>query len=136
MMERIAVMGLGYVGLPVALAFARKFPETIGFDVNVARVEELKQGRDRNGETKDEELSGTSLVITSDASKLGDVTKFVVAVPTPVAENNVPASTPLIKASEFVGKVLKAGAVVCYESTVYPGATEEVCGPILERVSG
>jgi len=136
MTERIAVVGLGYVGLPVALAFGRKFPNTVGFDINATRVEELRRGHDRNGETPRALLHETTLEVTSDPAKLEGVTIFVVAVPTPVDDNNVPDLTPLRKASEFVGKVIKAGAIVCYESTVYPGATEEVCGPILERVSG
>ena len=136
MKEKIAVIGLGYVGLPVALAFARKFPHTVGFDINCARIGELKEGHDRNDETASAILLDTALELSCDPNDLATTTMFVVAVPTPVDANNVPDLTPLVKASEFVGKHIKPGAIVCYESTVYPGATEEVCGPILEKVSG
>jgi UDP-N-acetyl-D-galactosamine dehydrogenase len=136
MQERIAVIGLGYVGLPVALAFARKFPGAIGFDVNKEKVEELRRGFDRNQEVSEAELEGSSLAITSDVADLKAVTFFVVAVPTPVDHNNVPDLTPVVRASETVGKGLTKGAVVVFESTVYPGVTEEVCGPILAKVSG
>jgi UDP-N-acetyl-D-galactosamine dehydrogenase len=136
MQERIAVIGLGYVGLPVALAFARKFPGAIGFDVNKEKVDELRRGHDRNQEVSEAELEGSSLTITSDISDLAAVTFFVVAVPTPVDHNNVPDLTPVVRASETVGKALAKGAVVVFESTVYPGVTEEVCGPILAKVSG
>jgi UDP-N-acetyl-D-galactosamine dehydrogenase len=136
MQERIAVIGLGYVGLPVALAFARKFPGTIGFDVNAEKVAELRRGHDRNQETPEDVLKASSLVITSDIADLADVTFFVVAVPTPVDNNNVPDLTPVVRAAETVGKALRKGAVVVFESTVYPGVTEEVCGPILAKVSG
>src|SRR6516225_7622684 len=136
MAERVAVIGLGYVGLPVALAFARKFPGTIGFDVNKEKVEELRRGFDRNQEVPEKVLKESELTITSDISELKAVTFFVVAVPTPVDENNVPDLTPVVKASETVGKVLKKGDVVVYESTVYPGVTEEICGPVLSKVSG
>jgi UDP-N-acetyl-D-galactosamine dehydrogenase len=136
MAERIAVIGLGYVGLPVALAFARKFPGTIGFDVNREKVEELRRGHDRNQETPEEVLRGSSIVITNDIADLQSATFFVVAVPTPVDHNNVPDLTPVVRAAETVGKALTKGAVVVFESTVYPGVTEEVCGPILARVSG
>ena len=136
MQERIAVIGLGYVGLPVALAFARKFPGTIGFDVNKEKVEELRRGFDRNQEVPKSELEGSALNITSDIGDLKSVTFFVVAVPTPVDHNNVPDLTPVVKASETVAKGLTKGAVVVYESTVYPGVTEDVCGPILAKISG
>jgi UDP-N-acetyl-D-galactosamine dehydrogenase len=135
MSERIAVIGLGYVGLPVALAFARKFP-TVGFDVNDEKVDELRRGVDRNREHAAETLRATALKMTSDPGDLKDATFFVVAVPTPVDGNNVPDLTLVEKASETVGRALSRGAVVVYESTVYPGVTEEVCGPILERASG
>jgi len=136
MQERIAVIGLGYVGLPVALAFARKFPGTIGFDVNREKVEELRRGFDRNQEVSKAELEESSLKITADITDLGDSTFFVVAVPTPVDHNNVPDLTPVVKASETVARALRKGAVVVFESTVYPGVTEDVCGPILAKVSG
>ena len=136
MQERIAVIGLGYVGLPVALAFARKFPGAVGFDVNKEKVEELRRGYDRNHEVSEKELKESSLTITSDVADLKAITFFVVAVPTPVDHNNVPDLTPVVRASETVGKGLSKGAVVVYESTVYPGVTEDVCGPILAKVSG
>ena len=136
MQERIAVIGLGYVGLPVALAFARKFPGTIGFDVNREKVEELRRGFDRNQEVSKAELEESSLKITSDLADLAGATFFVVAVPTPVDHNNVPDLTPVVKASETVARALRKGAVVVFESTVYPGVTEDVCGPILAKVSG
>ncbi len=134
--ERVAVVGLGYVGLPVALAFARRFPGTIGFDIDAAKVEELRRGHDRTGETQGDALATTTMRFTSDPAELRDATLFVVAVPTPVDRDNRPDLTPVIKASETVGRVLSAGTVVVYESTVYPGVTEEICGPILERESG
>jgi len=130
------VIGLGYVGLPVALAFARKFPGTIGFDVNREKVDELRRGHDRNQEVSKTELEESSLKITADIADLGDTTFFVVAVPTPVDHNNVPDLTPVVKASETVARALRKGAVVVFESTVYPGVTEDVCGPILAKVSG
>lgn len=136
MNERIAVIGLGYVGLPVALAFARKFPGTVGFDIDRAKVDELRRGFDRNHEQPVDVLKATSLKMTADMADLQGSTLFVVAVPTPVDGNNVPDLAPVERASETVGKALSRGAVVVYESTVYPGVTEEVCGPILERVSG
>jgi len=135
MNEKIGVVGLGYVGLPVALAFARKF-DTVGFDISEARVSALRNGNDPNGETSSEELKSSTLRFTTVASDLADCTFFVVAVPTPVDASNRPDLTPVIKASETVGRVLKPGAVVVYESTVFPGCTEEVCGPVLARVSG
>jgi UDP-N-acetyl-D-galactosamine dehydrogenase len=136
MQERIAVIGLGYVGLPVALAFARKFPNAIGFDVNKDKIDELRRGFDRNQEVPEAVLKDSSLKITSDIADLKSVTFFVVAVPTPVDNNNVPDLTPVVRASETVGKALSKGAVVVFESTVYPGVTEEICGPILAKVSG
>lgn len=136
MQERIAVIGLGYVGLPVALAFARKFPGSIGFDVNKEKIEELRRGFDRNEEVPEAVLKSTPLKITSDVADLKSATFFVVAVPTPVDENNVPDLTPVVRASETVAKGLTKGAVVVFESTVYPGVTEEICGPILAKISG
>jgi len=136
MNEKIAIIGLGYVGLPVALGFARKFPGVVGFDIDKAKVAELVRGHDRNTEVSEAELRATSLQMSADPADLADATFFVVAVPTPVDANNVPDLTPVIRASETVGRVLRPGAVVVYESTVYPGVTEEVCGPILEKVSG
>jgi UDP-N-acetyl-D-galactosamine dehydrogenase len=136
MKEKISIIGLGYVGLPVALAFARRFPHAVGFDINCTRVDELKRGVDRNNETASAELLESSLEFSCDAKDLASTTFFVVTVPTPVDQNNVPDLTPVVKATEFVAHHITPGAIVCYESTVYPGATEEVCGPILEKVSG
>jgi UDP-N-acetyl-D-galactosamine dehydrogenase len=136
MSERIAVIGLGYVGLPVALGFARKFPGTVGFDIDAEKVKELASGHDRNGEVDRATLLGAGLKVTSETRDLEGASFFVVAVPTPVDDNNVPDLTPVIRASETVARALKKGAVVVYESTVYPGVTEEICGPILEKVSG
>ncbi len=136
MSERIGIIGLGYVGLPVALAFARKFPGAVGFDLHREKVDELKRGFDRNHEQPEDVLRATSLKMTSDPADLKGCTFFVVAVPTPVDGNNVPDLTPVERASETVGRVLSPGAIVVYESTVYPGVTEDVCGPILEKVSG
>jgi UDP-N-acetyl-D-galactosamine dehydrogenase len=136
MSERVAVIGLGYVGLPVALAFARSFPGTVGFDINRRRVEDLRVGNDRSGETESADLRDVPLRITDDPAALADCTLFVVAVPTGIDHNNKPDLRPLISASETVGRVISPGAVVVYESTVYPGVTEEICGVVVERVSG
>jgi len=133
---RVGVVGLGYVGLPLAVEFGRRF-ETIGFDINQARIEELRRGIDRTLEVSSEELAATELLsYTSSPEELGTAEIFVVTVPTPVDEHKRPDLTPLIRASETVGKVLKQGDLVIYESTVYPGATEEICVPILEQQSG
>jgi UDP-N-acetyl-D-glucosamine/UDP-N-acetyl-D-galactosamine dehydrogenase len=134
--ERIAVVGLGYVGLPVALAFARRFPGTIGFDVSTAKVEELTRGFDRSGEVDREALEGSGLRMTADPADLRGATFYVVAVPTPIDRQRRPDLGYLERASEMLGAVISPGAVVVFESTVYPGVTEDVCGPILERVSG
>jgi len=133
--EKLVVVGLGYVGLPVALSFARKFP-TVGFDIAQARVDELRAGHDSTNEVSDEELAESSLELTSDPAAIAGASFVVVAVPTPVDANHRPDLTPLIRASETVGKHLSKGAVVVFESTVYPGVTEETCGPILAEVSG
>ena len=134
--ERIAVIGLGYVGLPVALAFAREFPGTVGFDVQLEKVEELRRGYDKNQEQSAEALRSTTLRFSSDPADLHGSTFFVVAVPTPVDRNNVPDLGALVRATQTVGAALAKGGVVVYESTVYPGVTEEVCGPLLEGTSG
>ncbi len=135
-MEKIAVLGLGYVGLPVALSFARRFPGTVGFDVKRSRIEELRDGHDVTGEVSAEELRSTPITITDDPAALQGCTFFVVAVPTPVDQSRQPDLTALSRASETVGRAVRPGAIVVYESTVYPGVTEDVCGPIIERVSG
>lgn len=133
---KIAVIGLGYVGLPVAVAFARAGVRVIGFDINQKRVEELKSGTDRTCEIENDVLkaSGLSATCSIDDIKGSDV--FIVCVPTPIDNNRQPDLTPVIKASETVAKALKKGAVVVYESTVYPGVTEDICGPVLEKISG
>ena len=136
MQERVGVIGLGYVGLPVALAFAERFEGTVGFDIRQGRVEALRAGHDATAEVEKERLLSSSLRVTADPADLAGVTFFVVTVPTPIDDSKRPDLTAMIKASETVGRVLKPGAVVVYESTVYPGVTEEVCGPVLERISG
>lgn len=136
MSERIAVIGLGYVGLPVALAFAHCFPETIGFDIDSAKIEALQAGIDRTGEMTREQLLATPLRYTCDPDDLRDTTFFVVAVPTPIDSNKRPDLSPLIKASKTIGKIMQPGAVIVYESTVYPGVTEEICGPAIAETSG
>ncbi|MEO1751646.1 nucleotide sugar dehydrogenase [Thiofaba sp. EF100] len=132
----IAVIGMGYVGLPLAVAFARHWP-TLGFDANKTRIEELQHGYDRTGETTEATLkTSPGLRFSADTSELASATVYVIAVPTPVNLARQPDFEPLLSASETVGRVLKPGDVVIYESTVYPGATEEICVPVLEQVSG
>ena len=132
----IAVIGLGYVGLPVALAFARSFRRTVGFDIDRARVDALAGGHDVTGEASAADLSATTLEMTSDPERLREATFYVVAVPTPVDGNRRPDLRPLLGATETIGKALRRGDIVVYESTVYPGVTEEICGPRLEQLSG
>ncbi|ACL73192.1 nucleotide sugar dehydrogenase [Thioalkalivibrio sulfidiphilus] len=136
MSERIGVIGLGYVGLPVALGFAKHYPDTVGFDISERRVRTLRDGQDYTGEVTAEELKANPIRYTTDPADLKGVTFFVVTVPTPIDDNRQPDLSPVISACETVGKVLSPGAVVVFESTVYPGVTEEICGPILARVSG
>jgi len=134
--SRIAIIGLGYVGLPLAVEFGKQLP-TVGFDINEHRIAELRRGVDSTLETSTSELAeATQLTITNEHSALAGCNVYIVTVPTPVDDNKQPDLTPLRKASETVGKVLKAGDIVIYESTVYPGATEEVCVPVMEKVSG
>lgn len=148
MEKKIAVIGLGYVGLPLAVEFAKQYP-TVGFDINGTRVDELMNGHDRTLEVEDEDLKkviASDLISTESNGKglycttaVGDIESsnfYVVTVPTPTDKNKRPVLTPLIKASESVGKVLKKGDYVIYESTVYPGVTEDECVPVLEHVSG
>lgn len=135
MNRKIAVVGLGYVGLPVAIAFGKK-QEVIGFDINEIRINELKNGYDRTNEVADEDLKVSNVKYTNQPEELSKVDFIIVAVPTPINKNNQPDLTPLIKASETVGKALTKDTIVVYESTVYPGATEEDCVPILEKFSG
>jgi UDP-N-acetyl-D-glucosamine/UDP-N-acetyl-D-galactosamine dehydrogenase len=133
---RLAIIGLGYVGLPLAIEFGHLF-DTLGYDIDAARVEALKRGVDGNQETAAEELAAAGkLRFTTDVEALRDRNVFIITVPTPVDEHKRPDFTPLIRASQMVGGVLRQGDVVIYESTVYPGATEEICVPELERASG
>ncbi|USL94831.1 nucleotide sugar dehydrogenase [Riemerella anatipestifer] len=146
-MKKIAIIGLGYVGLPLARLFATKYP-VVGFDINQERVAKLNQGHDDTLEVADDVLQAvlvkdnpfstdkTGLYCSADLNDIQDANVYIITVPTPVDKNNRPVLTPLIRASETVGKVLKKGDIVIYESTVYPGATEEDCIPVLERVSG
>jgi UDP-N-acetyl-D-galactosamine dehydrogenase len=132
----IGVIGLGYVGLPLAVEFGKKYPVT-GFDIHQQRIDELVAGHDRTLETSDEELAeATHLKYTTQLNDIRSCNYYIVTVPTPIDTHKRPDLTPLIKASESVGKVLKKGDIVIYESTVYPGATEEECVPILEKFSG
>ena len=133
---RIGVIGLGYVGLPLAVYLGRQFP-TVGLDINQRRIEELRSGHDRTREFNKSALKlAKKLSYASDAATLKDCNFFIVAVPTPIDASKRPDLSPLEKASELVGKVISRGGVVVYESTVYPGATEEICIPIIEKVSG
>ena len=146
---KIAIIGLGYVGLPLAVAFAEKF-KVVGFDINLSRIQELKKFNDKTLEISSEQLQKViisdenyvkdnyshGLFTTMNASDLADCNFYIVTVPTPTDKFNRPVLTPLIKASETVGKVLKSGDIVVYESTVYPGVTEDECVPVLEKVSG
>lgn len=133
---KIAIIGLGYVGLPLAVEFGKKFA-TLGFDINKARINELKSGQDHTLEVSPEELAEASkLTYSADLEDLRQANFYIVTVPTPIDQHRQPDLTPLIKASETLGKVISAGDVVVFESTVYPGATEEDCIPVIERISG
>lgn len=133
---RLAVIGLGYVGLPLAVEFGKK-RSVVGFDINQSRINALNAGHDSTLEVSDAELKdATNLSFSSDLESLRACNVFIVTVPTPIDEHRQPDLTPLVKASETIGKVLKKGDIVIYESTVYPGATEEDCVPVLEKVSG
>ncbi|MCE8519201.1 Vi polysaccharide biosynthesis UDP-N-acetylglucosamine C-6 dehydrogenase TviB [Ruegeria pomeroyi] len=132
----LAIIGLGYVGLPLAVEFG-KHCKTIGFDINADRIAELQAGRDRTREVEPAELAeATQLTYTTELDAIRDAQIYIVTVPTPIDAHKRPDLTPLLKASETVGRVLKKGDIVIYESTVYPGATEEDCVPVLERISG
>lgn len=134
--QKIAVVGLGYVGLPLAVEFGKHRP-TLGFDINQARIDELTSGHDSTLEISPPELlQATQLSYSADPSRLGECDIFIVTVPTPIDQANRPDLTPLIKASEMLAKALRPGGIVIYESTVYPGCTEEVCVPVLEKLSG
>jgi len=133
---KIAVIGLGYVGLPLAVEFGKKY-ETVGFDIAQWRIDELRKGHDRTLEVKKENLlSSSDLSFTTKLEEISKCNIFIVTVPTPIDEHKRPDLTPLIKASESIGKILKKDDIVIYESTVYPGATEEDCVPVLEKNSG
>ena len=133
---KIAVIGLGYVGLPLAVEFGKQLP-VVGFDIQQKRIQELQSGQDHTLEVSPEELKqATQLTYSANLDDLNSCNFFIVTVPTPIDEFKQPDLTPLIKASTSIGKVLKKGDVVVYESTVYPGATEEACIPVLEQVSG
>ena len=134
--KKIALIGLGYVGLPLAVEFGKKF-EVIGFDISKNRIDLLKKNEDLNLEITKKEFSDSRyLNFSHSVNDIKDCNIFIITVPTPVDKNNRPILTPLIKASETVGSVIKKGDIVIYESTVYPGATEEDCVPVLEKVSG
>ncbi|MCB2195259.1 MAG: nucleotide sugar dehydrogenase [Bacteroidetes bacterium] len=132
---KLAVIGLGYVGLPIALEFARKIP-VIGFDIKADRVEMMKNNIDPSRELPSEAFEGCDINFTADIEDLREANFYIVAVPTPIDDHNQPDLVPVLKASETVGKVMKEGDYVVYESTVYPGATEEDCVPVLEKESG
>jgi len=132
---RIAVIGLGYVGLPLAVEFAKKYP-VIGFDINEPRIQELRQGKDSSLEVEPEELAAVSMTFTDQLEDIRGCNVYIVTVPTPIDDFKTPDLRPLISASRAVGQVIAKGDVVIYESTVYPGATEEDCIPVIEEISG
>ena len=134
-MEKIAVIGLGYVGLPLSVALARKF-DTLGFDISTRRVDELRQGQDSTHEVTAEVLNNSSLQLSSNASDLDGRTIYIVTVPTPIDDANRPDFKAILSACALVGPAMSPGSVVVFESTVYPGVTEEICGPALEKASG
>ena len=134
--EKLSLVGLGYVGMPIAVAFAKKGIDVVGFDLNKAKIELYKSGVDPTKEVGDEEIKKTTINFTSDEASLRDAKFHIVAVPTPVNTDHTPDLTPVIGASEIVGRNLTKGSIVVYESTVYPGVTEDVCIPILEKESG
>lgn len=134
--ERIAVVGLGYVGLPVAVALARKFEGVIGFDISASRVAALREGRDWTDEVSSADLNGLDLRVTDAPGDIDGATFIIVTVPTPIDAENRPDLSPLESACQIIAPHLRKGAIVVFESTVYPGVTEEFCGPLLERLSG
>ena len=134
--ESLSLIGLGYVGMPLAVAFAKKGLNVIGFDLNKEKIELYKSGVDPTKEVGDEVISNTTVHFTSEESELKRARFHIVAVPTPVNTDHTPDLSPVIGASEIVGRNLTAGSIVVYESTVYPGCTEDVCIPILEKKSG
>jgi UDP-N-acetyl-D-galactosamine dehydrogenase len=135
---KLGIIGLGYVGLPLAVEFSKKYP-TVGFDINPSRVDRLNQGHDETLEVEDKDLQqvlSNGLTLTTSAEDLADCNIYIVTVPTPTDKNNRPVLTPMIKASETIASVLNKGDIVIYESTVYPGVTEDICVPVLEEKSG
>lgn len=134
--EKIGVIGLGYVGLPVAVALAEKFADVVGFDISERRVSELRSGHDRTGEIDETRLQACPLRISANPDDLSDRNFFIVTVPTPIDASRQPDLEPIRSACRLIGAQLKTGSVVVFESTVYPGVTEDICGPLLERVSG
>ena len=136
-MERgFAVVGLGYVGLPVALALAKRFTPVIGFDISSRRIDELRNGRDVTGEVSEAELRASHLILSSDPDTLDQVSFFIVTVPTPIDSARHPDLSPLESACALIGPRLRPGSVVVFESTVYPGLTRDICGPLLAKSSG
>jgi len=133
--EKICVVGLGYVGLPLAIALSKQFERVIGFDINSRRIDQLKNGVDITSEADAKDLENPNITFTDTATEAADATFYIVTVPTPIDHDKRPDLTPLIKSSQTVGAMLKKGDIVVYESTVYPGLTEEICLPILEEVS-
>ena len=133
--DALAVVGLGYVGMPLAVAFAKKF-RVIGFDIDREKIEQYRSGHDATLEVGDEGIAQSKVEFTSDEARIREAGFVIVAVPTPINGDKTPDLTPVISASETVGRNLRPGAIVCYESTVYPGVTEDVCAPVLERESG
>ena len=134
--EKIALIGLGYVGMPIAVAFAKKGLKVIGFDLNIEKINLYKSGIDSTKEIGDEAIKNTTVDFTAEEKKLQEAKFLIIAVPTPVNTDHTPNLAPVIGASEIVGRNLTKGSIVVYESTVYPGCTEDICIPILERESG
>ena len=133
--EKLSLVGLGYVGMPIAVAFAKKI-DVVGFDLNAKKIELYKSGIDPTNEVGDEAIKATAVDFTADETKLREAKFHIVAVPTPVNDDHTPDLTPVEGASEILGRNLTKGSIVVFESTVYPGVTEDVCIPILERESG
>ena len=133
--EKISLVGLGYVGMPIAVAFAKK-AKVVGFDTNEKKIELYQQGFDPTNEVGDDAIKNTTVEFTADETKLKEAKFHIVAVPTPVNQDKTPELTPIVGASEVVGRNLTKGSIVVYESTVYPGVTEDICIPILEKESG
>jgi UDP-N-acetyl-D-galactosamine dehydrogenase len=133
---KVGIVGLGYVGLPLTLALGRAFEGTVGFDVSVGKVNALLAGKDPTDEGLEAEIQESTVDFTTDATKLSSCDVVIVAVPTPIDKNRQPDLTPMISASKTVASNLKRGAIIVFESTVYPGVTEEICGPVIEEVSG